>query len=177
MTGDTPFILLGESFSGPLALRLASDQPAGLIAVVLVASFVRTPAPSWLRWLPWGALFYFRTPLYILRALMTGSQDAAEILRRTSRLIRNVHPSVLADRVRSILTVDARTWLRSCPVPILYLSGSQDRLVRRHCFNQILTCRHDVVQHTVQTPHFVLQLAPAEAWAAISQFVAEHCHL
>ena len=175
--GDAPVILLGESFSGPLALRLASNRPAGLIAVVLVASFVRPPAPSWLCCLPWDAIFFFRTPLYLLRALLTGSQEAAGILRRTSQIIRTVHPNVLASRVRSVLTVDARSWLQSCPVPILYLAGSQDRLVRRHCFDEILAIRPDVVQHCVPTAHFLLQLAPTEAWTAISKFVAEQFHL
>src|SRR5262245_10771883 len=33
-----PFVLLGESFSGPLALRVAAKSDANLIAVVLVAS-------------------------------------------------------------------------------------------------------------------------------------------
>src|SRR5262245_5039352 len=33
------FVLLGESFSGPLALMLAAEQPAGLCGVVLCASF------------------------------------------------------------------------------------------------------------------------------------------
>jgi pimeloyl-[acyl-carrier protein] methyl ester esterase len=177
INSDAPFVLLGESFSGPLALRLAADRPAGLIGVVLVATFVRPPAPGWLRWLPWDALFRFRTPLYVLRALLTGSQDAAEILRRTNLVIRNVHPRVLAGRVRSVLTVDARSWLRSCPVPILYLMGSRDRLVRRYCLDEILTHRSDVIQRCVPTPHFLLQLAPTEAWTAIHSFVAEQCHL
>src|SRR5437016_1461076 len=44
--GDSPLVILGESFSGPLALRFAAMQPAGLIAVVLVASFVMPPVPG-----------------------------------------------------------------------------------------------------------------------------------
>ena len=171
--GDLPFVLLGESFSGPLALRLAADHPNELIGVVLVATFIRPPVPGWLRYLPWNAIFCFRAPLYILRVLLTGSRDAAVILRRTSRIIRNVQPRVLASRVCSVLTVDARTWLRSCPVPILYLAASHDRLVRRHCLDEILTHRHDVIQRCIPSPHFLLQLAPTEAWTAISDFVAE----
>ena len=45
-----PFVLLAESFSGPLALRLAADPPVGLQGVILVASFARAPVrfPAWL---------------------------------------------------------------------------------------------------------------------------------
>ena len=40
--------LLAESFSGPLALRLAAEAPPGLGAVALAASFHRQPARRWL---------------------------------------------------------------------------------------------------------------------------------
>src|SRR5262249_52151039 len=40
---DGPFILLGESFSGPLAIIAADARPRGLQGVVLCASFVRSP--------------------------------------------------------------------------------------------------------------------------------------
>ena len=38
-----PFIVLGESFSGPLALRIAASCPPGLKGLVLSASFARNP--------------------------------------------------------------------------------------------------------------------------------------
>src|SRR5438477_10571709 len=43
-----PFVLLGESFSGPLALMLAAEAPAGLRGVILCASFATSPVV----WLP-----------------------------------------------------------------------------------------------------------------------------
>src|SRR5450631_2350467 len=42
---DRPYVLLGESFSGPIAIRVAAAQPAGLIGVILVCSFARNPYP------------------------------------------------------------------------------------------------------------------------------------
>src|SRR5687768_14314159 len=38
-----PFVLAAESFAGPLAILLAARRPPGLQAVVLAASFARTP--------------------------------------------------------------------------------------------------------------------------------------
>src|SRR6185369_2945536 len=40
---DGPFIILGESFSGPLAIMAAHAQPPGLKGIVLCASFARSP--------------------------------------------------------------------------------------------------------------------------------------
>src|SRR4051812_33342049 len=42
---DRPFVLLGEPFSGPVAISLAALRPAGLIGLVLCCSFVRNPVP------------------------------------------------------------------------------------------------------------------------------------
>src|SRR6516225_8307668 len=39
------FLVLGESFSGPLALLLAARQPPGLRGIILCASFARSPLP------------------------------------------------------------------------------------------------------------------------------------
>ena len=40
---STPFVLLGESFSGPIAYRLAMRKPPGLQGVILAASFLTVP--------------------------------------------------------------------------------------------------------------------------------------
>jgi alpha-beta hydrolase superfamily lysophospholipase len=40
---DRPYILLGESFSGPIAISLAAQFPRGLLGCILCASFVKTP--------------------------------------------------------------------------------------------------------------------------------------
>ena len=42
------YFLLGESFSGPLAIRIAANPPAGLAGVILCGTFAKNPLP-WLR--------------------------------------------------------------------------------------------------------------------------------
>ena len=42
---DRQFILLGESFSGPIALSIAASHPVGLAGIVLCASFAKAPIP------------------------------------------------------------------------------------------------------------------------------------
>lgn len=170
---DSPMILLGESFGGPLALRLASRKPRNLLAVVLVATFVQPPASSLGRFFPWRIGFRMRAPVYAIRAALAGKTASGELLRRAREVLRDVSPDVLAARVRSVLTVDGREWLRNCPVPILYLAGKQDRLVNPRCFETIKTIRPDVMHREIPAPHFVLQIAPSEAWRAIDDFVAE----
>jgi pimeloyl-ACP methyl ester carboxylesterase len=70
-----PFVLLGESFSGPLALMAAERRPPGLLGVILCATFVTSPAP----YLPRRAHRLAAPPLFELvpafaraQALLTG---------------------------------------------------------------------------------------------------------
>src|SRR5262245_40814685 len=44
---DEDFVLIGESFSGPIAIRLAARRPPRLAGLVLCASFARAPRPPW----------------------------------------------------------------------------------------------------------------------------------
>jgi pimeloyl-ACP methyl ester carboxylesterase len=52
------FFLLGESFSGPIAISLAASKPDGLIGLVLTCTFAKNPHPyfnpfkSLIRYLP-----------------------------------------------------------------------------------------------------------------------------
>jgi len=41
--GSRDYALVAESFSGPLAIAIAAERPQGLKALVLVASFARSP--------------------------------------------------------------------------------------------------------------------------------------
>src|SRR5262245_59360933 len=45
LPADRPYILLGESFSGPIAIAIAASCPAGLVGLILCGSFARNPRP------------------------------------------------------------------------------------------------------------------------------------
>jgi pimeloyl-ACP methyl ester carboxylesterase len=42
---DQRFILLGESFSGPVAISIAASNPPGLLGLILCCTFARSPHP------------------------------------------------------------------------------------------------------------------------------------
>jgi pimeloyl-ACP methyl ester carboxylesterase len=172
-------ILLGESFSGPLALRLAARGPHGLAAVVLSASFVRSPAPAFLRHLPWDLIARLIVPAAFLRYALAGGKRWAHLLPEIKQAVRDLRPDVLAQRIRSLLSVDAKRELVCCPVPILYLQGLRDRLVPSRCFQEIASVRPDTRRRTIDAPHMLLQAAPQEAWRCIEEFLDQAiqcCH-
>src|SRR5271170_4693518 len=44
------FVIVGESYSAPLAIQFAATNPTDLAGVVLCAGFARSPVRGWRRW-------------------------------------------------------------------------------------------------------------------------------
>lgn len=82
LPGDAPFLLVGESFSGPFAIRIAASRPPGLSGLVLCASFAVSPRP-WLGPLrPLLGLPLPIPPARILMPVMMGRWTTHEWTRR-----------------------------------------------------------------------------------------------
>ncbi len=175
LPSDQPFVLLGESFGGPLAIMLAARRPAGLVGLVLCASFATSPRPALgplLRPLanPWVFRLY---PYYKRAGLRFSRRPAQGSWAAAAEAVEQVRPEVIASRVRTVLSVDVREALRECPVPILYLQGAHDRVVTAANLRRILAVQPAVSVVTIETTHQILQRQPAECATAISRFVNE----
>jgi pimeloyl-ACP methyl ester carboxylesterase len=170
---EGPVVLVGESFSGPLALEAAPRVPR-LVGVVLLASFATRPRTralivllAWvMRRLPGHA-----PPRFVVRWFMTGPAPA--LIDRVREVIREVTREVLSDRMRQIADVDAREALRSCPAPVLALVARDDRMVPRRTIAQLQALRPDLQVITLPGPHLLFQHDPAAVLAAIIAFLAD----
>ena len=170
-----PFVVLAESFSGPLALRLAARRPAGLRALVMVATFIRNPWPPLLAKLSWalGALLALPMPRRVVELLLVGQDSPADLVSEVSAAIRAVRPSVLASWLRQVLSVDVSEEARRCPVPILYLKATGDRLVAARAERVLRAVKSELVTVSIDAPHLLLQRRPVEASDAILRFIRE----
>ncbi len=175
LPADSPFVLLGESFSGPLALKVAAAHPEGLQALILCASFIGNPvrwlpAPLALLVRPW--MFRFFPALKTTRSFLGGYSSPA-LRALTAEALSGLRPEVLAHRVKAVLRVDVARELTACPVPILYLAGSRDRVVRKHNLESITALGRSVEVVEIPAPHLVLQDQPEPAAAAINDFLSQ----
>ncbi len=79
---ERPFIVLAESFSGPLGAALRADPPPGMRALILCCSFVRNPRPllaplrHLLDLLPFGAMPRFALRQALLAPCATPDLEA-----------------------------------------------------------------------------------------------------
>ena len=170
---SAPFVLLGESYAGPLALQLAAEGAPGIVGVVLCASFVSNPTliPSSLRHLAGPWLFRF-TPAFIQAKALLGGYSSPELRQLLLSAHGIVSARVMTQRIRSILSVDATPALRATRQPLCYLRGLHDHVVPARNLRRIQAIRPDVQVHLIPAPHLVLQLQPKASADAVSSFIA-----
>lgn len=166
-------VLVAESFSGPLAVRLAADGRHDIGAVVLIASFVSTP-----RRLPGGAAALTRcVPSQheaFARAaapMLIGRERAGTFAPELAEAMRTVEPRVVAARIGQVLQADERSALRRLDLPVLYLRASDDHMVPPRAAEVVRRHARDVRVVTIEGPHFLAQAAPKACWAEIEQFL------
>ncbi len=164
-------ILLGESFSGPVAIALAARLPEQIAGLILCASFAKNPKPL--------IKLALAMPSQVLKSLalhtgalpMFGTLGDAAIRLRLRQAIQSVDANVLAYRLGQVAQVDVTQQLRTVACPILYLCGARDRLLGRGALTAVHTARPDMQLTTLDAPHGILQTRPKEASEAIVRFV------
>jgi pimeloyl-ACP methyl ester carboxylesterase len=169
------FVLVAESFSGPLAVRLAAERPRGLAALVLAASFLHRPLNPVLhpiRGLVGARMFGMPMPAPLIRHFMAGPDAPDAIVAEVQRAVAAVSPDVLARRSAEALQVDARDALARVEVPVLVLAPSRDRFLRTDAHEDVVRIRPDAEVVILDAPHMILQRCPHASLAAIEEFLA-----
>ena len=169
-----PFALLAESYAGPLGIRIAASQPPNLQALILVATFARSPHP-WVPRFATGMLrsWMFRLPVQqrACRRLLLNDDGPCEQLDEGWQELFLCDAVVLAARVREVLRVDVRPLLPQIDVPTLYLQASRDRVVPAWAARDIRPLLPGIEIATLDSPHPILQRRAARSAATVAEFL------
>jgi pimeloyl-ACP methyl ester carboxylesterase len=175
---NRPFVILAESFSAPLAVTLAAENPDWLKGLVLCAGFVSPPRRDVLSRLAFvlaPELFSFGLPASVCRRYLVGNAAQKNLVNIVRSAVSSVSSAVLAHRLRSVLSCNAERELRSVSVPLLYIFGTEDRLVRRASFHEIHQAKPDAQLTSIEAPHLILQTKPREAAGGVTRFLQMMC--
>lgn len=169
---DGPFVVLGESFSGPIAVSIAASCPPGLLGFVLCSTFVRNPRPAfgWLRHFI-GAFPVKLAPLPVLDALLLGRFSTPALRSALAAAMSGVSAHALRSRLRAVLSIDVSAKLKAVKVPSLYLLATQDRVVPTSALGHIRDILPTLQVERINAPHFLLQAAPTEAAKVVARFM------
>lgn len=172
LPADAPFVLLAESFSGPLGAAIAAAAPPNLRGLILCASFVRSPLPrlgaagALADWLPVTLL-----PRAALHYLLLGSYATPTLRTSVDRAVAQVAPAVMRARLKAVMRADQTAAFATVRLPVLYLRARHDRLVSpaAAALTQRLAPQTRIVD--IDAPHCLLQAAPRAAADAIAGFL------
>lgn len=159
------FVLLGESFSGPIVARLAGRLGQKVALTVLCNPLVEMP---------------FTPPVALAASLATSrgmpAWCAAWLLaggdrplgRAALEAIRLLPRKVLEQRLSAAFSATSDDLVRRLTAPLLAILGTRDRLGSPARTRALL---REIPFHAaaeIDGPHLIAQTRPAEVWQAIS---------
>jgi pimeloyl-[acyl-carrier protein] methyl ester esterase len=173
LPANQPFVLIGESYSGPLAISIAASPPPGLIGLVLCCSFARNPRPglSWLR--PLVRFLPIRIPAAIPCWFLLGRFSTPRLRNALERALAQISTKAFHSRLTSIIDIDVTAQLAEVRVPVLYLRATQDRVVPPRASREVAQSSPLVRILDLEGPHLLLQAAPVLAARHVNQFAKE----
>lgn len=166
------FIILGESFSGPIAIEIAArlaDRAAGLI---LVSTFAVYPLPPILRRLA-RRFDPSLIPRKLAATALMGRDATPELKADLARVLATLPRAIIRARFQDALTVDKRRRLADVRCPALIIRGQLDRLFGEKAALRLATGLAASRIEVIDAHHMLLQTHPAEAARLIENFCDE----
>jgi pimeloyl-ACP methyl ester carboxylesterase len=172
LPADEDYVLLAESFSGPVGISIAANAPPRLKALILCGTFASNPLPVFS---PFAKLIgkapAIRIPAALSAPWLYAGRGTPDLRRAHAKAMSLVTPLAIRARVAAILAVDFRPLLHRVDVPILYMRALADRLVPVSAGQSILEVRPDAELAEIDAPHFLLQTEPQACAAAVMSFI------
>jgi pimeloyl-ACP methyl ester carboxylesterase len=169
---DSDFVLLGESFAGPVAVTLAAEHPERLTGLILCSTFVRNPRPL-ARHLSSLIGLMKATPAIARLAspALLGLRPETGVREQFVQAVGELTPETLQGRLRSVLTVDASERLAHVDVPVLCLRAARDVLVPNTAADWMQRMLPRVRTVDVDGPHGLLQASPGACARLVEAFL------
>lgn len=166
------YVIVAESFSGPVAVLVGAQEPPGLKGIVFVATFAQKPRklPVFLAYLI--EIMPLRSSLMtnMAQLFLMGKWANRTFTNQFRQALNNVPPATLSKRLVSVLQVDVVEALKRMGVPVLYLRATKDRLIPAQ-MSQGFALVSGTVQD-IEGPHFLLQACADQCDRKIVNFVA-----
>ncbi len=168
---EEDFVIVAESFSGPLAVMIAAEQPIGLKGIVFVATFAKAPRrlPSFLTRAVSFLPLKSRVMIWLAQPFPLGRWSDPTHTEAFRQAMHLVPGSTIAKRLREVVKVDVTQNLGRLEIPFIYLLATKDRLVPAR---MALDFKHrpDAIV-PLEGPHFLLQANATRSAQAILSFI------
>ncbi len=158
------FVLVAESFGGPVAARLAEHFPGRVILLVLSNPLTTVPVP-FPAGLARSLMQSRRMPVGAVAFMMAGGDRT--LAKALLRELHSLPPETLKGRLAATSRSKGNYIPEHAGCRMLTLLGTSDRLISPAKSRKILAPIPNNTLVEIEAPHLLLQTRPAEAWQAI----------
>ncbi|MGB0992205.1 MAG: alpha/beta fold hydrolase [Akkermansiaceae bacterium] len=173
LSQTTPRILIAESFSGPLALRLTEYLASQhcIAGLVIAASYAEPPVNPALTLFPLRPLFLVKPPRKALQHFLIGDDSTEVDISALRNAIQSAPAKTLSRRIHAVLEMDQDSIPDLPKIPMLLLQAMSDNIVP-WSVQQKLELRYPHADvHWIESPHLILQQRAEEACESIQQWL------
>jgi len=157
---DKSILLLGESYSGPVAIQLALKPELNIVSLILVATFCYYPK-SLLKvisfCLPYKYLLQLPIPDFLLRFMCFDKNVDAKLISVLRKCLTITPVGIMSQRMADGIRIDVRQQLKNLTIPCTYIKAKHDKLVSGQAALEIKKMNSAVKIIEVDGPHFILQ--------------------
>lgn len=171
---DDDFIIIAESFSGPIAAQLTQKNIDALKGVVFVATFLSTPSRYFLpfaRWLPMHVITCIPFHHIIIRYFLLGQNASHNLVTLFLDTVTKQPPALIKERIKTIQKMKVKDF--TTDLPAIYLRAQSDKLVSHSKGNEFNYRFKNLQIEELCAPHFLLQAEPEKSAAFIRKFISE----
>ena len=171
----SPPIVIAESFSGPVAVQMIASGRIAAKALILCATFAKSPHPhiwSVVRFLRLPRLVRPDMPALFFKIILGNDKLIASLVPLWKKVHADVTTETMEHRLGLINRVDVTTSLKELSLPCLYLQAIDDRVVSSSSLKDFKRCIPHLMIQRIKAPHFILQAAPQACLEAIEQFIS-----
>jgi pimeloyl-[acyl-carrier protein] methyl ester esterase len=167
-------VVIAESFSGPVAVQMIASGLVRAKALVLCATFAKSPHPFL-----WPVIRFLRIPLLIgpempalfFKIILGDEKRIASLVPLWKKVHADVPARVMDHRLGLINLVDVTQSLKKLSLPCLYLQAIDDRIVLSSSLTDFERSIPQLMVKRIKAPHFILQDKPQECLEAIEEFL------
>jgi len=173
---SSPYVLLGESFGGPLAMMLSTYADENLKGIILCVSFVKNPqvlAEKLIRPFLKPKHLQKKIPSWHIKTMLMNGVSDAILTRNIQAATAELSREVYFYRLREIADVDVTKILEGCNLPVLYMRATRDRMVFESSMKHVEKHTKNLSIDKFDSPHMLLQTKPKQTVESIKHFISK----
>lgn len=166
------FIVIAESFSGPIAAQLARQKIKNLKGFVFVATFLSSPNTTLLsiaRRLPIKLLTKSPGARYFIKKLFLGNHAGNHLIEQFQSTVNQVPVNVLKQRIQTMQKLTFQEFNNR--LPAVYILPDSDKLVPKSKVKEFQKCFSHLQVKEIDGPHFILQAESKNSANIIIDFI------